>query len=57
MAYNENNKKYKSIHISRENYDAMLGMGNMKTSMNDVLNIIMKKANVKSSAAAKEDKM
>ena len=35
----------------------MLGMGNMKTSMNDVLNIIMKKANVKSSAAAKEDKM
>ena len=45
-------KKFKSINISRENYDTMVELGDMTQSFNSVLTEIMKKANVDRSSAA-----
>ena len=45
-------KKFKSINISRENYDTMVELGDMTQSFNSVLREIMKKANVDRSSAA-----
>ena len=52
MSNEEKGKKFKSINISRENYDTMVEMANWNTSMNDILTTIMKKANIHSSAAS-----
>ena len=40
----ENEKKFKTIIISKQNYDAMVEMGNMTTTFNDVLTDLMNKA-------------
>ena len=51
MSNEEKGKKFKSINISRENYNTMVEMANWNTSMNDILTTIMKKANVNPSSA------
>ncbi len=55
MSNVEKGKKFKSINISRENYDTMVEIGDMTKTFNDVLTDIMKKANVHSSAASAKE--
>jgi hypothetical protein len=45
---------HKTISISKENYDKMIEMGNMKTSFNDIVTDLMKKADAESEADEKE---
>jgi predicted CopG family antitoxin len=46
----------KTIRISQEHYDELISLGRMHTSFDDVLGDVLKRAKVKSSAAAlKED--
>jgi hypothetical protein len=52
MTDSEKGKKFKSINISRRNYDTMVELGDMTKSFDSVLTEIMKKANVYSSAAS-----
>lgn len=45
----------KTIRVTREQYKELLSLGRMNMSFSEVLDDIMKKANVKSSAAALKD--
>jgi predicted CopG family antitoxin len=48
----ESERKHKSISVTKETYDKLVEMGNMKTSFNDLVTDLMNKANANRSSAA-----